>query len=111
MDVLQTGRDCTPRGIVERGDIGALECDTASVGRVDAGQKFAERGLAAARFPDDAERLSGAQIEADVVQRLDRACLDAERVTDGKVAAQTFDAQKGLSIRVHEDTCVATVNG
>ena len=50
------------------GEIGAVQPDAAAQHRPDAGQRAHHRGLAAGAGSDDAKRLAGLELEADVAQ-------------------------------------------
>ena len=54
-----------------RGDLLAEELHRAAVAGVDAAQDLHERGLSRAVFPEQGHHLARAQVEGDVVQRLD----------------------------------------
>ena len=79
----------------------ALEQDAALGRRLEIEDHARRRGLAAARFAHQAQRLAGADLEGDVVDRLDVAqrAREQDAPGEGEMLAQPFDAQQRLAAR------------
>src|SRR5262249_27095048 len=70
-DDLHVAAQALKLAAIERGDVLALEPDL-SRGRLDEPQDAASRrGLAATRFPNEAERLARREVEAHAIDRMD----------------------------------------
>ena len=76
---LRPVHECRRR---DRADVGALEQDLPGAGIDQARDEAAERALARSAFADDAETFPLGEIEADVVDRDNRACLPSAPLED-----------------------------
>ena len=101
MDVLQALNDRAASGALQARDVRRLEQDATRARLVDAGERLAERGLAATELADDAERFARPHIERDVVERLDRACAQPEHVVHREMPLELGYLQQGR-LRTHE---------
>src|SRR5262245_58675094 len=95
MDILQALRHASPRRSLQIRDLRALEQDASGAGFVNAGQRLAECGLAAARLADDPERLASVDLGRHVVESFDRAGAQAECVADREMPLQAANLQQG----------------
>ena len=101
LDAAVVAAELGPR---QRADVEAVEADLALVGLDQPHQAAGERGLAAARFADDAERLAARDCEAHAVQRMhDRNRLAGEPPRQALAHAEMLDEaghlQEGRSRR------------
>ena len=62
-----------PRGIVQSGQIHAIDQHAAAIGTVETADAVEHRALAASRRPDDGEGLAGIEGKADAVEHRDGA--------------------------------------
>src|SRR5262249_3642562 len=67
--ILQLWHRCTALAGRLAGDVLALEHDPAAPRPVDAHERLAKRGLAAARFADDAKRLARPYLKRHIIER------------------------------------------
>ena len=76
-------------------------------------QQLGQRGLAAAGLADDAERLALLQLEADAVDRLDRAdlLLEDDAAGDREVLDQVLDPDDRLGSRGASDIAIEHLLG
>ena len=88
-------------GALERGDVLALEPDLALGGIEQPHHDARERRLAAARLPDQAERLTGIHLEVHAVDRVDVAdlVLDQDAARDREVLLDPLDLDERLAGR------------
>ncbi len=90
------------RGLAQRRDILAIESDRAA-GRLDQSQHGARyRRLAAAGFADQAERLAGAEREADAVDRMHGADLAAKHAAAHRVVLDQIGHLEKRALRGHD---------
>src|SRR5262249_54233100 len=91
--ILQLRRRCTALAGRLAGDVLALEHDPAASRPVDAHERLAKRGLAAARFADDAKRLARPYLKRHVIERAHGTGRPSEHVADREVTRQLVDAK------------------
>ena len=93
-------RSDAPQLLAAQGrDVPTVEQDAAACDVVEAQDRPAGRGLAAAGFADQSQGLAPADVEADAVDRLDDSDLAADdALVDGEMHAQVLDAQQHLGV-------------
>src|SRR6185436_8211410 len=93
-------------------DFLAFEADTSLVGLQQPHQAAGERRLAATRLPYDAERLASADLEIDVVERMNAGGRPAgkhagQRLRHAKALADALDRNQRRAIPVHAACTIA----
>ena len=89
-----------PQRFAARGEqVAAVEADRAAIGLDEPHDDAGKRRLAAARRPDQRQRLAARQIERDVVERRDLAPAAAERFRDAAQFEQRGSCRRSRCLR------------
>ena len=100
-DDLQVAPLGAQRASVECGQILAVKANAAGAGCDQPQHQAAQRGLAAARFADHAQRLAGRQREGDAVDRTHRALWSAQQSQQAMAQREMLDQAVDLQQRCH----------
>src|SRR5262249_55402778 len=95
--VLQSRCNRASRAPRRPGDVLALEADAPASRRMDAGEHLAKGGFAAAGFPNDAEGLPSAHVEAQPVECPHRSNLPSQPVAPRKVPHEPLDPEDAIA--------------